>query len=291
MKKRGNRLGFRFFETVLKTSGLRSAYSFLYIVCLHYLLFDPSARRAADAYLRRRFPTLGSLRRLGMTYRLFISQGKNLIDRYAHTVNASLFTIQTAGFDTLEKLDPETGFVLLTAHVGNWQIALTSLRKMNRTVYLLMRPEDNPAVQQSLRIQEENDRIRILSVDGPMGGMVEAMQALGRGDVVAIMGDRPYGARSVPVRFLGDRARFPCAAFLLAAGARCPVVTLLSSKTGTHTYQVDIADCFTPQWTPGEAKEKQIEPWAQRFAGVLQTFLDKHPLECFLFHDIWETPS
>jgi predicted LPLAT superfamily acyltransferase len=58
MKKRGNRLGFWFFENVLRTSGLKPAYGFLYLVCLHYLLFDPSARRGALATTRHEFPNM-----------------------------------------------------------------------------------------------------------------------------------------------------------------------------------------------------------------------------------------
>lgn len=291
MKKRGNRPGFWFFETVLRTSGLRPAYAFLYLVCLHYLLFDPAARRAADAYIRRRFPSLGTIRRLTQVYRLFISQGKNLIDRFAHSRRPDLFKIETRGFEILNEMNPKQGFVMLTAHVGNWQIAMTALQKLGRNVHLLMRPEDNPAVQQSLQVQQENERVKIISVDGPMGGMVETMKALEQGDVVSIMGDRHYGRRAVPVEFFNDTARFPCAAFLIAAGANCPVVTLLSSKTDTNRYQVSIADSFTPQWDRTKSRDEQLTIWTQRYASVLENYLQKKPLQCFLFHDIWETPS
>ncbi len=291
MKKRGNRLGFWFFETVLKTGGLRPAYAFLYIVCLHYMLFDRTARRGGLATIRHQFPTLGRVQQFAKVYLLFVSQGKNLIDRYVHQANAAVFDLQKRGFEQLDAMNPETGFVLLTAHTGNWQIAMTVLERLGRTVHLLMRPEDNPAVQESLRVQEEGAQIKIISVDGPMGGMVETMQALGRGDIVSIMGDRHYGARSVPVDFLGGTAQFPCAAFMIAATAGCPVVTLLSSKSGTRTYCVDIADVFTPKWNRREPKGAQLQQWTQHFASVLEAYLKPRPLQCFLFHDIWETAS
>ncbi len=288
MKKRGNRLGFWFFETVLKKSGLRPAYGFLYPVCLHYLLFDPPARRGAMAYIRRRFPNLGKIRQLGRVYQLFISQGKNLIDRYVHAADPSVFHLQKHGFEKLDALDTKQGFILLTAHTGNWQIAMTVLERLGRTVHLLMRPEDNPAVQESLSIQQEEEKIKIISVDGPMGGMVETMKALEKGDVVSIMGDRAYGSRSVSVDFIGETAHVPCAAFMIAAAAKCPVVTLLSSKADTHTYHVDIADSFTPKWEQGEPRDQQLQAWTQRFASVLETYLKTRPLQCFLFYDIWK---
>lgn len=291
MKKRGNKLGFWFFETVLKTSGLRPAYGFLYLVCLHYLLFDPSARRGAMATIRHQFPNVGKCKQLSLVYRLFISQGKNLIDRCVHSAKPTLFDLQQCGFEKLDALDPNRGFVLLTAHIGSWQVAMTALERQGRMIHLLMRPEENPAVQKSLRVQEENERVKIISVDGPMGGMVEAMQALEKGDVVSIMGDRHYGSRAVSVEFIGERARFPCAAFLMAASAHCPVITLLSSKTDLYTYHVELADCFAPKWDRSRPKEEQLQQWTQRFATVLESYLKECPLQCFLFHDIWESAS
>ena len=197
-----------------------------------------------------------------------MSQGKNLIDLYAHTVDASLFNLEECGFEKLEAVlsNSTQGFVLLTAHTGNWQIAMTVLKRFNRTVHLLMLPEENEAVEESLQIQGASGDIKIISVKGPMGGMVETMKALERGDIVSIMGDRAYGARSVPVDFIGAAAQFPCAAFMIAASARCPVVTLLSSKSDTKTYEVNIADVFEPTWDRKKEKEAQLQQWTQRFA-------------------------
>ena len=55
-KRRGNALGFWFFRTALRLTGLCGAYGLLYLVCAHYALFDRAAVAGADAYLRRRFP-------------------------------------------------------------------------------------------------------------------------------------------------------------------------------------------------------------------------------------------
>ena len=81
-RKRGNRLGFQFFEASLRLFGLRGAYGLLYLVCPYYLLFDRTAVRASLAYIRRRFPRDGALKRLWLVYQLFISQGRSLIDRH-----------------------------------------------------------------------------------------------------------------------------------------------------------------------------------------------------------------
>jgi len=133
-KKRGNKLGFWFFRVATALFGLSAAYGLLYFVCLYYLIFDPTAVSAAKAYIKKRFKehnlwsgTLG-------VYRLFINQGKCLIDRYYIISGHGSFDMQLLGYDKISRLLEKSnkGIILLTAHVGNWQVTMTALEKMNK---------------------------------------------------------------------------------------------------------------------------------------------------------------
>ena len=165
VKKRGNKLGFWFFKVSLRLFGLGGAYGLLYIVCLYYVLCDWSVVSSALSYIDRRFPGSGFLRRLLHVYRLFVSQGRQLIDRYAIISNEEMFDIQVHGREQFVSLvqDSRQGVILLTAHIGNWQVAMRALKKAGITVYALMRPEDNLAVQNSLHIGHEKENIKIIS--------------------------------------------------------------------------------------------------------------------------------
>jgi predicted LPLAT superfamily acyltransferase len=287
IKRRGNRTGIWFFKTAVRLTGLRGAYGLLYFVCAYYLLFDRAAVRSARAYIVRRFPEKSRAAQRLAIYRLFIEQGKNLIDRHAMIAGAHNFDLQINGFD---KIPAETGkgFILLTSHLGNWQIVMQALQKMDRTVHLLMRPEDNAALQEAMQVDAESSRIKVISPEQHLGGVVEMMQALERGDVVSIMGDRTYQADGVPVDFLGAPAFFPYSAFQLAASAGCPLVILLSAKTGKNSYTVDLPDVLHPVWTQRNNKREQMQGWVRKYAQVLETYLREYPLQYFIFHDLWE---
>lgn len=155
-RQRGNKPGFWFFRLFLKTGGLWAAYGLLYGVALHYWLFDRQAVKAAAAYLFRRFPENGKLMIHLKCYRLFVSQGKQLIDRMAATTGAVRFNFTLLGEETFADLSArDTGFVLLTAHAGNWQLAMITLERIGKSVYLVMHPEHNDAVKESLDILSE----------------------------------------------------------------------------------------------------------------------------------------
>lgn len=287
-RKRGNALGIWFFKTLMQLSGLRGAYALLYPVCLYYAIFDRAAVRSALPYISRRYPERSAFKKWWTAYLLFVSQGKNLIDRHALIAGAVEFDTAIEGYDQLKTFSRnEQGFILLTSHVGNWQTVMHSLRKLNRTVHLLMKPEMNPAVRDAVQVDSEESAIRIISPDQAMGGVLAVMDALDNGDIVAIMGDRTYGADSVPVQFLGDKVHFPYSAFHIAASARCPVVVLLSSKDATDAYSVNMAEVLWPKLSRGSDRKVQLAEWVQRYAHILENYLLEHPLQYFIFHDIW----
>jgi len=275
---------------LLKFLGLPGAYALLYLVCLHYLLFDKRAVLNALSYIQRRFPNANFLKRRWEVYRLFISQGKQLIDRAAILSGKNLFDIQLKGFPQLSSLlaDKNKGFLLLTAHVGNWQIALTTLKKMAKPVYLVMRPEDNVAVKESLNIDAQDSFIKIISPEGYLGGVVEAMQVLKEGNIVSIMGDRKYGFDALEISFLKDKAYFPFGAFSLAASSNCPIVVLLSAKLGRNKYSVDVSHILYPRYNSNKDKKGQLKKYVQEFADILDEYVAIYPYQCFLFHDVWD---
>jgi len=290
-RKRGNRLGFWFFRSALRSFGLRGAYGLLYFVGLYYLIVDRPVVAASLAYLRRRFPEHGTPRQLFDTYRLFVSQGKSLIDRYAVAAGYRGIEVEIRGFDRLSGLlaARDKGFILLTAHVGNWQVAMTALRKFGRTVCLMMRPEDNDAVRDALNIYQAGEEVKIIYTDDSLGGVIEAMRAVNQGSLVSIMGDRTYEFSATEATFLGEEVRFPYGAFSLAAALNCPVVVLLSAKVGVKKYLVDVSHVIAAPPNVRGNRDQEMKDAIQEFAGILEGYVREHPLQWFVFRDVWKS--
>ncbi len=290
VKKRGNKLGFWFFRISLRIFGLPGAYGLLYFVCLYYLIFDRTAVSASMAYLKKRFKTQNTLQRICGVYRLFINQGKNLIDRYYVVLRPGQFDTEIRGYDKIKTFltNSQKGVILLTAHVGNWQVMMASLKKLGKTVYLLMSPEENIAVRNTLDIDSEKERVRIISPEKFLGGVIEIMNVINQGDIVSIMGDRSYGHNSTEVNFLGEKAAFPYSAFSIAAAVQCPVVVLLSAKVSTKKYFVDISHIIEPRYSSHGKKHEEIKSCVQEFARILEDYTAKYPFQWFVFRDIWE---
>ena len=289
-KKRGNKFGFAFFHFLIRVTGLRGAYGFLYIVALHYLLFDKDATERARAYIKRRFPNCSRLKENLHIHRLFVTQGKQLIDRYAMLANPELFEFELhiandSVRDLLQKKGE--GLILLTSHVGNWQLGMGRLSDVQKKVFLLMRKEDNEALQKALNLNP-NQEIGFIPVDTFLGGVVEMMEVIKSGNIVSIMGDRSYAAKTVPVQFLGETAYFPYTAFHIATATKCPIFVLFAVKESHRKYGVHL-EVMYPQIKRGKgSKTDKLQPFVQEFVEKIERFTDNYPYQCFLFYDVWQ---
>ncbi|MCK5313223.1 MAG: hypothetical protein KAJ62_13990, partial [Desulfobacteraceae bacterium] len=221
---RGNTLGFWVFKMFIRFGGLHAAYLLLLGVSLHYWLFDKKTVKSSSAYLKRRFPLDSKLKIRLKVYKLIYSQGKQLIDRVARTSGSVKFDINFIGRDILnEVLASEKGFILLTAHAGNWQLAMTELNMLTKRIFLVILKENNKAVQKALNINSDNsDMFGIISPEEHLGGVVPVVKELNNGNAVSYMGDRPYGFESVEIDFMNDKANFPYGAFAIAAATKVP---------------------------------------------------------------------
>ncbi len=289
-RKRGNSFGIWCFKVLLKVFGLRASYLLLYPVCLYYLIFDRDAFRKAEVYIEKRFPGAGKITVIRHIYRLFISQGKQLIDRYAHISGEQDFEIKLDSDRLVEVVrESENGALLLTSHIGNWQITMEALRNLDRAVCLVMKEERNVTLRETMNFPGAGNKIRLLRKNSSPELVIDILKKLDEGYPVAIMGDRRYGQKTRQVDFLGEKAHFPYNVFSLASAADCPVVVLFSAKTSLKEYVVEIPSIiYTEDLEEGEEKDGKFVAGLKKYIKELESYVERFPHQCFLFEDVWE---
>lgn len=290
----GSRLQHQSFHLLLLVGGLRAAYALLYPVIAWYTLFRPSVRRRGSYYLARRFPGRSVLGRLSDSYRHQLELGKALVDRAAvgllppGTITATLREREVL----LDLLREERGLILLISHVGSWQAMLPALSLLNRPVNLLIQREEGDVDRHYFELRGEACPFRIIDPRGYLGGAIEMVAALKRGEVLCIMGDRVFGeARGVlTVDFLGAPAPFPTGPYKIAAATGAPIAVLFSIKTGRAAYQMVFAGVLrvperTGRGTPG------YRPYAESYVRLLEGCVRGHPFQFYNFYDMWAAPG
>lgn len=280
----------RFFYLAIKLGGRKLAYLLLYFVVAWYAAFSSVTRERAGYYLARRFPDVGPWQRFKQRYLLILTFGRVLIDRaMVGILGAEQIRVELHGKEELLALLAENkGVILVNAHVGCWQVAMSALGFMATPVNLLMQREEGDIDRHYFEHAGVECPYHIIDPRGFLGGALEMMEVLKRGEVLSVMGDRMLGddQNGVAVAFLGGQVTMPFSAYKLASATGAPIVALFSYKTGPDSYDLKLYK--TIRVPSGLGRDQQaFVPYVQEFAKTLEEFSGQHPFQFFNFFNMW----
>lgn len=279
-----------FFYLLIRICGKNLAYTFMAFVVFYYVLACPSVRRRSSHYLKRRFPNRSLIGYLSDSYRLAFAVGKVLIDRAALGIVGPETTriIFYGREDLVQILAEGHGLVLVTAHVGCWQLALSSLHSLNANVSVLMHREDGDLDKQYFEHSGITPPYQIIDSAGYLGGALEMLHVLKCGGILCMMGDRAMGSEksTLSVEFLGGFIRIPYSPYQVASASAAPLAVVLSSDTGKGDYELKVVRILRVPAHLGRNPEA-YRPYTEKFAQELSMFVTQHPYQFFNFYDMW----
>ncbi|OGV43606.1 MAG: hypothetical protein A2X48_16485 [Lentisphaerae bacterium GWF2_49_21] len=289
---RGSSFGIGFFRLLLKFGGINRACEFVWFIALFYVLFDHKARRSTMPYLRHRFPKAGSFRLWCYAYRLMVSQGQSLLEA-AVVDSGTEYSINSENDTELRDLilKSKDGIILLISHFGPWQASMSTVLNYGRNVTIVVQRDQNVNVDKMMAVKNSGLKINTAFTDDLTGGVLDAMSAIERGDIVCIMGDRCREKDALLIDFLGEPARFPFAAFYLAAKYTCPVVPMFVFREKRHdTLLFHFGKALYPEChAHGHHRRESLRPYVAAYVTELETASSRFPFQCYIFEDVWET--
>jgi predicted LPLAT superfamily acyltransferase len=277
------------FYALIKVGGRYAAYVLLLFVVLYYTLCKPQVRERSRHYLKRRFPRRAWPLTLWDSYRLNLGIGRVLVDRAVLGIlGPQSLNISTVGQGRLAGLIAEgRGLVLVTAHVGCWQLAMSSLSVLNTRVNLLMHRAEGDLGRQFFEHGGGPSPYGIIDPSGYLGGALEIYQALKRGELLCIMGDRVMGAKggTLSADFLGQPVELPFSPYKLASATGAPLAVIFPYRDRAG-YTLQVARVIRVPELLGRSGSAYL-PYATQFLEALEEFVAEHPYQFFNFFDMW----
>jgi KDO2-lipid IV(A) lauroyltransferase len=186
------------------------------------------------------------------------------------------------------------GFILATAHMGNWELgAAVGSDHGGRRVHLVREEEGDPQAQEYIRglIQERfGDRYvtHFATADPALG--LRLRSALQEGDIVALQSDRPRsGGTSIRTSLFGRPFELPRGLLALARTTGVPILPAFTLRTGRRRYEIR----FAPAVTVGGAGDRLAAETAAagQLARTLEDAIRRHPHQWFCFYRLWPDSS
>ena len=254
-----------------------------------YMLFSHKSYVAMYHYFRQQHH-FGPLKAFRYVYLNHFRFGQIIIDRFAAYAGKQ-FQFELEGNDQFVDLcQQESGFVILSCHVGNYELAGYAFKsETKRYCALVFSGEAQTVMKNRSRLLSENN-ISMIPVSSDMSHIFLMNDALTNGDIVSIPADRIFGSpRFVECDFLGSKARFPLGPYAMALQRGVPTIAIFIMKHSAHKYKGYIRRIEIDSSVTTKNRTERATALAQSFASEMEDILRRYPEQWFNYYEFWQT--
>jgi len=188
-----------------------------------------------------------------------------------------------------QALKDGNGAILVSPHLGNWELGGLGLADLGYKVNVLTFREPDEKVNELREMVRQERGIGFIYVDrhdkSPLA-IIEAINALRRNEVLALLGDRDGSSNTVMVNFFGKATEFPVGAAYLSIASGAPVipvfVPLIDGKYATLMEQAIYFKGGHSEHT------KAIQTGMEQLVKVFERYIRQYPDQWYNFFDFWD---
>lgn len=271
---------------LLRFIPLPVAYGLMALSIPVYMLADRRGYRASYRFFRDRIGR-GPLHAFFSVYANEYRMGQVVIDRFA-LYAGKRFDLQSDDMAVFYRLAAGApGFVQVSSHVGNYEMAGYSLHASKR-MYALVFSGETATVMQQRAAMFDKSNIEMIPIADDMSHLFTMNNALRDGGIVSMPGDRMFGStKRFPCAFFGAPAAFPAGPFMLAAQRSAAMLAVFVMKEGIRRYRVIIKQ-IGEDLDASLPSRSRAAAMAESFAGELEAVVRQYPTQWFNFYDFWK---
>jgi predicted LPLAT superfamily acyltransferase len=290
-KTRGGISGYKLFVFFIKHFGLSFAYFILRFVIIYFLLFSPKSVRIIFNYFHRilKFGFLKSCVRVCENYFLF---GQVLIDKLTMLSRCKTkLTFEFEGEEYLRKMaDNNTGGLLISAHIGNFEIAGHLLKRLYSRINIVMLEAEHKQIKEYLSGIFKENNVNIISIKNDFSHIYEINNAFKNREIVCMHGDRfVEGSKTVTTSFLGQESIFPCGPFYLAQKYNIPVSYVFAMKDNKYHYHFYASPLksYYQQHLNLQKRNQTVLAIIKDYIYEFERIIHKYPEQWFNYYEFW----
>jgi predicted LPLAT superfamily acyltransferase len=269
----------------LRGVDVRVLYVVMSCVIPFYMLFSHKSYLAIYHFFRRQFH-YSPLKAFCRVYANHFVFGQVILDRFAIYAGQH-FDIAIEGNEYFTHLATQQGgFILLSSHVGNFELAGYSLGMKDKRFYSLVFPGEKETVKENRSQILRQHNVVLVPVGGDMSHLFIIYEALQSGNIVTMPGDRIFGSqKSVTCKYFEGYARFPLGPFALAVQRGVPILTIFVMKESARRYRILVSPLQLSTEDRQAGKKEQMTALADQFAMQLEQIVRSYPTQWFNYYE------
>lgn len=281
----GNGWMHRWLIRMLRVIDVRILYAFTFVFVVPPTMLINSKARKAIYHFYRDHMKYSWLRSAWMAYKNHCAFSQVVIDRFAMYAGKK-FNITIDGYEAFQSLSQgDKGFVQLSSHIGNYEIAGYSLVAENKRFNALVFGGEKNSVMANRRKLFECNNIRMIPMMPDMSHLFVIDKAITDGEILSMPADRVFGSqKTFEIEFLNQKAKFPQGPFILAAMRDVPLLFVSVMKRKSKSYHITVNRMDSD--IEGSTREKAAN-LAGRYVRILENTIKSHPAQWYNYYDFW----
>jgi lauroyl/myristoyl acyltransferase len=176
-----------------------------------------------------------------------------------------------------EALAQGCGVILLTAHLGNWEIGGMGLRALGYPVTVVTLKHNSAFTNHLINTMRSRHGIRVIELGISAYDGIEMIRALQRQEVIAVLGDRVFADRAGTTTLFGRKVLLPLGPVLLSMATGAPIVPAFSVMDAPGCYRGIIEPALEIHRGPDRkaALQHNLRQVARVFEQVIRRFPDQ----------------
>lgn len=280
----GNNWMHKWLIRLLRFIDTRILYLFVAIFIIPVCLILNPSRGIAYRYFRKRIG-YGRLKSAWKTYVNHCLFGQVVVDKFAMYAGKK-FKVEIEGYENFAHLaSKKEGFVQLSAHIGNYEIAGYTLVCENKQIFALVYAGEKESVMKNRDKMFADTNISMIAISPDMSHLFEIDKALEEGEIVSMSADRISGSpKFIEHDFLGAKARFPLGPFSVATIRSLDALAVNVMKTSLTSYKIYVTPLPYDKTT---SRQEQIKQLSGAYVAELEKRVRQYPTQWYNYFEFW----
>lgn len=185
-----------------------------------------------------------------------------------------------------ELANQDEGFLQLSSHMGNYELAGYMLQQPRKTMHALVFFGETETMMRNRARMFAPKGVEMVPVMPDMSHIFALNNALRDGNVASMPGDRVFGSpKALECRMLGHKVKLPLGPFQLAVTRGVKVMAVWVMKERHDTYRVF---CHELKADADAPKKQQCQQLADAFALRMEEMIGLYPTHWFNYFDFFE---
>ncbi|RJP28841.1 MAG: hypothetical protein C4533_03355 [Candidatus Omnitrophota bacterium] len=266
---------------------LKVAYKFAVFVSDVHYIFANIDRKNVTRNLKVIFPDKTDREISVIRREMFRNFAKYLVDFFRFPklnrqyIEKNIKIINIENFD--EAIKRKKGAIVLTAHLGNWELGGVVTALMGYPLYAVALEHKHKRVNDFFNFQRESKGMRVIPLKKAVR---QSLNALRGNNLLALVGDRDFTGKGIPVEFFNKQACLPEGPAALSLRTGAVIIPGFMVRNPNDSFTLTIEKPIEYAATGDNAVD--IKNIINIYKSLFEKFIRKYPEQWYMFRYFWK---